>query len=160
MTRNPGLSRTQAAAAAQRMLWTPRDVSRWGAVVALSGVVLLGAWYSVAGKASWDDQVIGMNVGLAALIASNAAGVLLLLAGRRAVGVRRMALLGDPAPEVVVPHQQHPAHDLRADALVAGEGLTHYHRADCPMAVNKSFVAASRSAHERSGHAACGVCRP
>jgi uncharacterized membrane protein (UPF0136 family) len=167
MTRSPAgrpaLSRAQATAAAQHMLWTPRDVSRWGSVVALSGVVLVGAWYSVAGKATWDDQVVGMNVGLAALVASNAAGVLFLIAGRRAVGVRRMALLGDPAPELVVPRQSQPAHDLLtapADALVAGDGLTHYHRADCPMAVHKSFVAATRSEHERSGHAACGVCRP
>ena len=163
MTRSPALTRAQAVAAEHRMLWTPRDVSRWGAVVALSGVVLLGAWYDVAGKATWDDQVVGMNVGLAALVASNAAGVLFLIAGRRAVGVRRMALLGDPAPEVLVPTQPHPAHDLLtapADALVAGEGLTHYHRADCPMAVHKSFVAAPRSEHERTGHAACGVCRP
>jgi hypothetical protein len=132
-------------------------------VVALSGVVLLGAWYSVAGKATWDDQVIGINLGVAALVVANAAGFLFLMAGRRAVGVRRMALLGDPAPELVVPYPSQPAHDLLAapaDALVAGEGLTHYHRADCPMAVHKSFVAASRSEHERSGHAACGVCRP
>jgi hypothetical protein len=145
------------------MLWTPRDVSRWGSVVALSGVVLLGAWYSVGGKATWEDQVVGMNVGLAALVASNAAGVLFLVAGRRAVGVRRMQLLGDPAPERLMPDQTHAAHDLLsapADALVAGAGLTHYHRADCPMAVHKAFVAATRSEHEGSGHTACGVCRP
>jgi uncharacterized membrane protein (UPF0136 family) len=173
MTRSPvgrllahdgqALSRTQATAAAQRMLWTPRDVSRCGSVVALSGVVLAGAWFSVAGKANWDDQVIGMNVGIVALVASNAAGVLFLLSGRRAVGVRRMALLGDPAPVAVVPAQTQPAHDLLhapVDALVAGEGLAHFHRADCPLAVHKSFIAATRSEHERSGHAACGVCRP
>lgn len=167
MTRNRAghlaLTREQAAAATPRMLWSPRDVSRWGAVVCLSAVVLLGAWYSVSGKDNWDSQVLSLNVGLAAVIAANAAGVLLLLAGRRAVGVRRMALLGDPPPQLLVPYPTEPLHDLLtapADALVAGRGLTHFHRADCPMAAHKSFAPATRSEHERAGLTACGVCRP
>ena len=155
------LTREQALAAQQGLLWTPRDVSRWGAVVSLAGVVLLGSWYSVAGKATWHDQVLSMNVGIAALVAANGAGIMLLLSGRRAIGVRRVALLGDPAPVRVVPYPVEPDPGaVRGDELVGGEGLTHYHRGDCPMAAGKPFLAASRDVHERSGRAACGVCRP
>jgi hypothetical protein len=102
-----------------------------------------------------------MNVAIISLVVASAASIGLLLAGRRAIGLRRQALLGEPAvaAPVAVHVSEQPAPHLAA-ALVGGAGLLHFHRADCAMAVGRGWAAASAVQHGRAGRTACGVCRP
>jgi hypothetical protein len=143
------------------MLWSVQALSRWGAVVTLSLIGLMASWFSISGKATWNDQLPAMNAGILSFVASGGAGMFLLLSGRRAVGVRRITLLGE-APLLVTPYPDHnaPAAATGALTLVAGPGLARFHRSDCAMATSKHFQTASRTEHEREGRTACGVCRP
>ena len=112
----------------------------------------------VSNETIYDDQVPGINLAIVGVVVANAAGVLLLLAGRRSVTARRVAVLG------AVPKGQEQVVAITAPAssvvLVGGEGLTHFHRADCAMAAGRDWPTLERAAHERAGRTACGVCKP
>ena len=112
----------------------------------------------VGNETVYDDQVPGINIAIVGVVVANAAGVLLLLAGRRSVTARRLGVLG------AVPKTQEKAVVIVAPAssthIVGGEGLTHFHRADCAMAVGRDWPELDRAAHERAGRTACGVCKP
>ncbi len=123
-----------------------------GLVVFIVGVALVGD------KTTYDDQVSGINIAIVGAVVANAAGVCLLLAGRRAVTARRVRVLG-AVPKVVAAEAEITAF-ASSNILVGGEGLTHFHRADCDMAVGRDWPAVDRVAHERAGRTACGVCRP
>jgi hypothetical protein len=129
------------------------------AVLAAIGVVLyLVGIGVVADKTVYDDQVPGINATIAGAAIANAAGALLLIAGRRAVTARRVAVLGAMLAEPdLVEAISGPA---SATALVGGEGLTHFHRADCAMAADRDWPVLERVAHERAGRIPCGACRP
>ena len=129
------------------------------AVLAVLGAVLFFIGTGMVGNETvYDDQVPGINVAIAGVVLANAAGALLLLAGRRSVTARRVAVLG------AVPAAQEKAISITAPAssthMVGGEGLTHFHRADCAMAAGREWPELDRSAHERAGRTACGVCKP
>ena len=129
------------------------------AVLAVLGAVLFFVGTGMVGNETvYDDQVPGMNVAIVGVVLANAAGVLLLLAGRRSVASRRVSVLG------AMPDAQEMALSITAPAssalLVGGEGLTHFHRADCAMAAGREWPALERGAHERAGRRACGVCTP
>jgi hypothetical protein len=112
----------------------------------------------VGSETVYDDQVPGINLAIVGVVVANAAGVLLLLAGRRSVTSRRLAVLGAvPAAQEAVTVVVPPASSL---VLIGGEGLTHFHRADCVMAAGRDWPALDRGAHERAGRTACGVCKP
>lgn len=129
------------------------------AVLAVIGAVLFFVGMGVVGnKKTYDDQVPGINLAIVGVVVANAAGVLLLLAGRRSVTARRVGVLG------AVPRSQEKVVVITAPAssvvLVGGEGLTHFHRADCAMAAGRDWPELDRAAHERAGRIACGVCKP
>lgn len=145
------------------LLWTPAALMVWGGVVVLALVFWVTAWYNVAGKANWNDQVLGMNIAIASLVVAMAASIGLLLAGRRAIGLRRIALLGQasddyvPASQVVDTSVQGAA----SSAVLVGEvGRTHYHRSDCAMAAERNWPEGSELEFQRAGMTPCGVCRP
>ena len=129
------------------------------AVIAVIGAVLffIGAGM-VGNEKTYDDQVPGINLAIVGVVVANAAGVLLLLAGRRSVTAHRVRVLG------VVPQAVKKAVTITAPAsstaLIGGEGLTHFHRADCVMAAGRDWPELDRAAHERAGRTACGVCKP
>jgi hypothetical protein len=129
------------------------------AVLAVIGAVLFFVGTGIVGnKKTYDDQVPGMNLAIVGVVVANAAGVLLLLAGRRSVTARRVGVLG------AVPKAMEEVDVVTAPAssvvLVGGEGLTHFHRADCVMAAGRDWPDLDRAAHERAGRTACGVCTP
>ena len=129
------------------------------AVLAVIGAVLFFVGTGMVGNETvYDDQVPGINLAIVGVVLANAAGVLLLLAGRRSVTARRVAVLG------AVPTTEDPGVAITAPAssvqLVGGEGLTHFHRADCAMAAGRDWPVLDRAAHERAGRTACGVCTP
>lgn len=128
----------------------------WQAVTAVAALALVLAWYQVSGEGVSADQKTGMNVSIAAVIVAGAAGALFLLAGRRAVGVRRESLVAS------LPALDPKAPPTASDGLglVAGEGLLRFHRADCQLAQNRNWPPASRAEHQAQGRTACGACKP
>ena len=148
------------------VLWEPETVFRWLAALTVGLVMVVGGWWSVAGKAVYGKQVVGLDVAVGGLILAQVGGLYLLLQGRRAVGIRRMALLGDPtddlpgteAFEVYPTELRQPVQDT--GDLVAGAGRDRFHRASCPLAVGKAFGAAPLDEHLAAGRRPCGVCQP
>jgi hypothetical protein len=85
----------------------------------------------------------------------------LLAAGRRSIGMRRRALLGEPARVSSVRAAAPAFVPLSADdAFVGDPKLTMYHRPECALAAGRSWTAMPRAAHESAGRTACLVCRP
>jgi hypothetical protein len=133
-------------------MWTVRDrgllVARLGAGV----VVIAVAWYLAAGKADPADQlpfasltVVGGLLGMYAVFAW-------VGRGRRAIGQRARLLLGTaPGASTDV---------ASAETLVAGGSRAWFHRADCLLAVSRSWPAAARSVHEAAGRRPCPACKP
>jgi hypothetical protein len=128
-------------------------------VLAVIGSVLFFVGMGMVGnEKTYDDQVPGINLAIVGVVVANAAGVLLLLAGRRSLIAYRVGVLG------AVPKAQEKVVAITAPAsssvLIGGEGLTRFHRADCTMAVGRDWPELDRAAHERAGRTACGVCKP
>jgi len=130
----------------------------WALLSGIGVALLVAGWVFVRNESVYADQVVGINMAVAGVIVAGASAIPMLLAGRRAVGVRRLAVLGDlrgmPARASAV------ASDAASQNLVAGVGLRRFHRAGCTLAQGRNWSAASRSEHERAGRVACGVCRP
>ncbi|GAA0604053.1 hypothetical protein GCM10009547_02230 [Sporichthya brevicatena] len=130
----------------------------YAVLAGLGAALFLTGTGMVSSETVYDDQVPGIDLAILGAVLANAAGVLLLLAGRRSVTARRIAVLG------AVPTTQERTAVVAAPAssvlLTGGEGLAHFHRADCAMAAGRDWPALDRSAHERAGRTACGVCRP
>jgi hypothetical protein len=124
------------------------------------GVALVAAgWVLVRNESVYADQVPGINMAVAGVLLAGAGAIPMLLGGRRAVGVRRLALLGDlrgmPARSSAVTSDASTSQNL-----VAGVGLRRFHSAGCTLAQGRNWSAASRAEHERAGRVPCGVCRP
>lgn len=130
----------------------------YGVLAFIGLVVFIIGLAMVKDKTIYDDQVSGMNLAIVGAVVANAAGVSLLLAGRRAVTARRVAVLG-AVPKIVAAEAQITAF-ASSPILVGGEGLTHFHRADCDMAEGRDWAPVDRAGHESAGRTACGVCRP
>ena len=130
----------------------------YGVLAVIGAVLFFVGMGMVSNETVYDDQVPGINMAIVGAVVANAAGVLLLLAGRRAVTARRVGVLG------AVPKEQENVNVVTAPAssihLVGGEGLTHFHRADCAMAAGRDWPELDRAGHERAGRTACGVCKP
>ncbi|MGQ0625100.1 MAG: hypothetical protein ACT4PP_10700 [Sporichthyaceae bacterium] len=106
----------------------------------------------------YDDQVPAINIAIIGTVLACAAGISMLVIGRRTLSARRVAVLGVvPAMRSAAALATGPASSV---VLVGGEGLTHYHRADCPLAAGRSWEPMSRADHERAGRKPCGVCTP
>jgi hypothetical protein len=153
----------EAQGAPQTLLWSPLALLRWGGLVVVALVVIVTCWYNISGKGDWNDQVNAMNVAIAALVIAQAAGIGLLLAGRRAIGLRRVSLLGEASPDYVPAGQvvAGPVAAVGVSAVLVGEaGRTHYHRADCAMAAGRDWPQATELELQRAGLTPCGVCRP
>lgn len=131
----------------------------WSVLSTIGGSLLVGGWAQVRSESVYADQATGINLSVAGVIVAGAGALMMLLAGRRAVGVRRLAVLGD-LRAMPVRASAGASQDSTSQHLVGGEGLRHFHRAGCTMAHGRNWSAASRGEHERAGRVACGVCRP
>ena len=138
--------------------WPEHSLILWALLSGIGVTLVVAGWLQVRNESVYADQVTGINMAIVGVIAAGGAAIPMLLTGRRAVGVRRLAVLGDLRGMPV------RASALLADAtsqsLVAGEGLRRFHRAGCTLAQGRNWSAASRDEHERAGRVACGVCQP
>jgi hypothetical protein len=141
--------------------WTTRDLARWGVFVGAGASAWMVAWYLASGDRTFGSQIAPVDVAVIGLVVACAADIWILLMGRRAIGVRRRLLVGEAAPlatgtSVSAVASARPG----SDELVGQTGLRHFHRADCPMARNKTWSAAERHEHEHAGRRPCGICQP
>ena len=131
----------------------------WALLSGIGVALLVAGWVLVRNESVYADQVPGINMAVAGVLLAGAGAIPMLLGGRRAVGVRRLALLGDlrgmPARSSALTSDA-----LTSQNLVAGVGLRRFHRVGCTLAQGRNWSAASRSEHERAGRVPCGVCRP
>ena len=156
--------RRRTATPPGRRLWSPEDVLRWIALVGGGLVMCVIAWYVAAGKTNFHQQGGQTNLAIGGLIAAGAGHTMWIMRGRRAVSERRRALLRDPV-EAPLAHSVFavwPYEGARPQSpvTVGGEGMQHYHRADCPLAAGRDWPSAPVDEQEAAGRTPCGVCRP
>jgi hypothetical protein len=145
------------AAPARPHLWALADLRRLVRALALSGTGLVLAWLVASGTTDPARQEYAVAGGVVATAVALAGLTGWLLAGTRAVRVRRYAemqdvraLLARRAPETQVASP--------AGALVTVAGATHWHDSDCLMVRGKD-VRPVRTA-ERGALLPCPVCLP
>ena len=139
--------------------WPEATLILWAMLSGIGGALLLAGWVLVRNESVYADQAAGINMAIAGVVAAGAGAVPMLLGGRRAVVLRRVAVLGD-LRGLPSRFSNRTSVDSTSQSLVGGEGLRHFHRAGCTMAQGRNWSAASRQEHERAGRVACGVCRP
>jgi hypothetical protein len=127
--------------------------------------VIVIAWWGSATTTALGRETMWLEVAVGALLLASAADIGWLVTEGRAVSERR-AVLREILMRVVEPFvgstrsAAHVRIDDGSTALVSTDGLTMFHRDDCPMVVGRNVFAASRAAHESSARRACGMCRP
>lgn len=158
--------RHQGALTAPRELWARRDAVVCGLLLAVGVVLWAVGWYGAAGELTLDEQVVSLNVAVAGTLVFGAGWVFWFLRGRRAISARRRALIVRrralllPVAEVPVGGPSLAPRSV-SPVLVAGAGLTRFHRADCPLAAGRGdWTEASGASHRAAGRSTCGVCLP
>ena len=139
--------------------WPEATLILWALLSGVGSALLVAGWVLVRNESVYAAQAAGINMAIAGVVAAGAGAISMLLGGRRAVAVRRLAVLGD-LRGLPVRASGRPSVDSTSQNLVGGEGLRHFHRAGCTMAQGRNWSAASRQEHERAGRVACGVCQP
>jgi hypothetical protein len=141
----------------------------------LGAAGLVASWSATSRTARLSEQIGWMNLGVAAVMVIGATLAMVIMAGRRAIGLRqaRLAALLEgvlvgrlPAVETAgsveapVPGDADAAEDTagRPPRLVWASGMTRYHREDCQLALGKQVRAASLNAHDKAGRRPCDVC--
>jgi hypothetical protein len=139
--------------------WPEQTLILWALLSGIGVALLAAGWIQVRNESVYAAQVTGINLAVVGAIAVGAGAIPMLLAGRRAVGLRRLAVLGD-LRRMPVRASAGVSGDATSESLVGGEGLRRFHRAGCRLAQGRNWSAASRREHEQDGRVACGVCRP
>jgi hypothetical protein len=169
LTGSRSSERTEASAP-QRALWKPDDLLRWGFMLAVGAVAIGVSWYVCAGDSNFNQQIGPADAAIGGLLVTGLGNATWLLRGRRALGERRRALLGDGAPvaaELTVRRVEMARAGTESgpsdtgELYVAGVGLERYHRSDCALASGReAWQAMTRQGHETAGRRPCDVCQP
>jgi hypothetical protein len=135
--------------------WLVPDLFRWFGLLGLSLTGVVVAWWCASGTASFARQLTWLDVGVAAVVIGGLGNMTWLLQGRRALAVRRRALLsGLPAAL-----QATTAATAEPDTeRLAVPGTTRHHRAGCPAVAGKPVEVMQAIDHERAGRRPCGLC--
>lgn len=140
--------------------WPEPSVILWALLSGIGVTLVAAGWLQVRNETVYADQAAGINMAIVGVIAAGSAAVSMLLAGRRGVAARRLAVLGDLRAMPSAKVSAGSSGDVTSQSLVGGEGLRHFHRAGCTMAQGRNWSAGSRPEHEQAGRVPCGVCRP
>ena len=138
--------------------WTPGNACAaiLGNAVALA--LALVAWVGASGKLLVSEQTGWAALGVGAAIVAGAVNTVWLLAGRRALALRRRAALDVALPAAIAAIPRSMRSD--GDLPVAGTGMTAFHRPGCWLATGRPVEAATADGHQRAGRRACEVCAP
>lgn len=141
--------------AGQPYPWVVPDLFRWFGLVLVNLTGLVIAWWGTSGTPHLGGQLTWVNVGVAAVVIGGLGNMTWLLQGRRALALRRRALVAQAEAKTVVPAVPYLADDLVRYAVA---GATRYHRAGCDAIAGKRVKSMSAAAQERAGRRACGLC--
>ena len=137
--------------------WSVSDVRSALLPIVFGFVLLAWAWWDASGTGKLDDQtrsVVFAVLGAGAIVAGSLAW---LAAGRRALRVRRLAvieLLEERGLLTRVPQTV----EVEDGGFVAVKGTTHYHRPDCLLVRGKSVQGVAAGA--TGDREPCPMCRP
>ncbi|MDQ1515275.1 MAG: hypothetical protein QOE80_1105, partial [Actinomycetota bacterium] len=84
-----------SAAVRVTQLWPQPTLIMWAFLSGIGAALLVLGWAQVRSESVYADQVAGINMAVAGVILAGAGTIPMLLAGRRAVALRRLAVLGD-----------------------------------------------------------------
>ena len=140
---------------AQASPWDRRDVLRWSVTVFAGGLTSGLAWWLASGRVKFDEQMPFASVAVIGLLLGGYAHLSWLLRGRRAVGVRRLSLLGDPVRRPTAPAA---GRSSAGPVFLAVDGRARYHRPGCPLLAGRAAVSGIRAVHEAAARRPCGVC--
>jgi hypothetical protein len=145
------------AAPAPATPWLVGDVL--GVVVAnLVGLgMIVGGLQGARHTTDSHSLLLLVNVAAAGVVVSLAGNAVFLLSTLRQVGALRTQLLGRRPAVTAVPAQQRRTHQP-ASVLVAADGMTRYHRPDCPGVQGKDVRALPLGDHVAAGRQPCGLC--
>src|SRR5215218_8652241 len=87
-------TRGRSATSPAFLPWVPQMVALYAAFAAFGLILLIVGYAIVANEVVYDDQEPGITIAMAGALVALAAGSFFLLAGRRAVPQRRVAVLG------------------------------------------------------------------
>lgn len=151
--------------AAQWRPWTSPDLVRLAVGNVIGLILVFIAWDQSAGQVTVRQELTWFEVGVVGIGVAGLANGVWLLNGRRQVGEERVAGLGgrpgptrrrardnDDGPHLAVPPAGH--------TLVAGDGMTRFHRSDCLLVTGKRVRAADVATHQAQGRSPCEVCSP
>jgi hypothetical protein len=128
------------------------------AVAAVLGLgLLLVAWVGASDQRDSADQMAWLNVGVAGVLVTGAAGGTWILRARRAVEERLTMMLAGTDDIVLldaVPERATP------ERLATAIRMTRYHVPECLLVHGKALSFDIRSELERSGLQPCEMCRP
>ena len=138
----------------------PRPLLPLAILAGVGGVVaMLVAWAEVSASAHVDRQVQWSALSLIGAVLVCAGAGLAATSGERVflLHLHRLAatVAGSDAPVAATAAAGVPGD---GDTLVAAPTMSRYHLAGCQLTAGKAVVADSRTAHERAGRRACGVC--
>src|SRR5258706_3797968 len=92
--------------------WGVPDLFRWFGLLLLSAAGLVVAWWGISGTARTATQITWLNVGVAAVVVGGLGNMTWLLQGRRALALRRRAVLaGIPVGALRTPTVADPEAD-------------------------------------------------
>jgi hypothetical protein len=136
--------------------WSPGEGLQWGAILIVGHIVCLVAWWLVSREAGFQHQARWAALSMAGFVVVAYADVSWLLRARWAVLQRRRSLLPDEEPTTVTAFVA----PTQEGIVVLGEGLDHFHRPDCPLAVGKNWPTYDRDRALAAGKRPCGMCEP
>ena len=132
--------------------WTANDRRLLGVRLGAGAAVVAVTWFLASGEAEPADQISFASLSVLGGLLGMYGVFAWVARGRRLVGERARLLLGvAPTTDVDV---------ASAETLVAGHEHAWFHRADCMLAVSRSWPAADRSVHENAGRRPCPACKP
>jgi hypothetical protein len=138
--------------------WAPWTVGQVRLVLGLGllgAVLIVVAYLEAADEARLDDQLGWVNLGVVGLLVAGVGAGALLLAGRRAIGLRRLRLLRDAAPPTTAAPMARGDH---GPLLVWLPGSSLVHRPGCQLVRGKDVDELDAAGIRQLALHSCEVC--
>ena len=151
--------------------WSRYETRRLTVTTCVAVLVWLVASVQVRGVDRVEDQAGWTAIALVASLASASSCGAFLVRGYRRTRLHRNASLsylctqsGDAGPDGQAPAKVEMGPDLVQDidsaALVANDDMSYFHRVQCPMVLERTVAADSRSNHVGADRRPCPWCQP
>ena len=142
-----------AVPAGQTTPWSLPDFARLARFEVPSVIGIIVCFVGAKQTDSWDNQLYWIAGAIGLMLLAGAGWTGWLLVGTRALR-RRQRRLAELTSQFAVVRRPHVA----TDVLVTGPKMTHFHRADCPLAHGREVSTGAAEDFEARGLTPCGVC--